>query len=345
MRAAIAVVAGLIFVRMATQGIAATYDQQATAAALSSDADATPIAEQAWAEARTWDPLNARYPGYLGFKVFLQREGRLADAEGALREAVRLEPSSLNDATLATVLAQEHKYGDAIQTLQNGLRSEPNSLDLRLTLAQMLPPPQSTDYLRQITALEDSPVGRVRAIGNITEYKFAIADAGVADAATDPAEARRFYQRAAALLESYVDEGGTTNIQRQVLIGDHPNPALDNQMRQLMPTSWGGSSRSRPPPTGPRCKRRHRRMIRNTPKCLPKRPNRVHCKPANLFSRRYIPHGHHRHPSTQAFQRRAQAATPPGPRPRRHLRSWPGAVSGRSLRQGHRRMCFRPRPA
>ena len=151
----------------------------------------------------------------------------------ALRDAVRLEPSSLNDSILATVLAQEHKYGEAIQALQAGLRSEPNSLDLRLTLAQMLPPPQSTDYLRQITAVGRQPGGAGPRHRQHHRIQFAIADAGVADAATDPAQARLYYQRAARLLESYADEGGTTNVQRQVLIGDHPNPALDNQMRRL----------------------------------------------------------------------------------------------------------------
>ena len=232
-RVALAVGAALILVRMAAQGLAATEDQQASAALGSPAADAAPTAEQAWSEARAWDPLNARYQTELGNQVYFGREGRLADAARALRDAVRLEPSSLNAASLATILAREHRYGDAIRALQDGLKSDPNSLDLRLLLAQLLPPPQSIDYLRQITVLEDSPVGRVRAIGNITEYKFAIADAGVADATPDPAEAQRDYRRAARLLESYANEGGTTNIQRMVLIGDHPNPALDDQMHRL----------------------------------------------------------------------------------------------------------------
>ncbi|MBV9852745.1 MAG: O-antigen ligase family protein [Armatimonadetes bacterium] len=249
-RSAMAVVAGLILVRMAAQGLAAAYDAQATAVVTNPDADATPVAEQGWAEAAHWDPLNARYPSYMGYRVYFQREGNLPAAESALREAVRLEPSSLNYASLATVLAREGRRDDAVRALQDGLRSDPNSIDLRLTLAQMLPPPQSVAYCRQITALEDGPVGRVRAIGNITEYKFPVADACVADAAfaaRDLDQARLYYARASRLLESYADEGGTANPQRQVLIGDRPSPALDAQMRDLYARVMGRRIALAPP--------------------------------------------------------------------------------------------------
>ena len=235
----IGTLAALIFVRMATQGVAASFNNQATAADVLPSTDATAAAEQGWAEAAHWDPLNAHYPSYLGFRVYFLREKNLTAAETQLRRAIDLEPSSLNYASLATLFTQERRFPEAIQALKDGLRNDPVSdtaLDMRLRLAQLLPPPQAVEYCRQITRLEDSPVGTVRAIGGTVPQQFAIADSGVADAAfaaNDSGQARVYYARAAKVLETYADQGGTANIQRQVMMGDRPDPTLDDQMGRL----------------------------------------------------------------------------------------------------------------
>ncbi len=236
LRVALGVSAALLGAYMAAQAVAASDAQRADAALAVNTPDGTATAEQDYADAAQWDPLNGRYPADLGLQVYYQREGRLPDAIAALRTATRLEPSSLNYAYLGTVLNADHQFPDALNAFRQGLRAEPNSVDIRLTLAQMLPPPQSVDYCRQVTVLEDSPVGRVRALGNVVEYRFAVADSCVADAedaAHAPAEAARYDARAEAVLEAYADEGGTTDPQRQALMGGHPDPALDARMRDL----------------------------------------------------------------------------------------------------------------
>jgi O-antigen ligase len=252
-------VAALFALYMGTQALAAHDAQQADVALSANTPDGTATAEQGYADAIQWDPLNGRYAANLGLQVYFQREGRLPDAIAALRTATRLEPSSLNYAYLGTVLNANHQFAAALDAFRQGLRADPNSVDIRLTLAQMLPPPQSVDYCRQITVLEDSPVGRVRALGNVPEYRFAIADACVADAAAgahDPSEAVRYYARAEAVLEAYADEGGTTDVQRQALMGDHTDPALDGRMRDLYAHVMSSQTALSPPADRPALQQR-----------------------------------------------------------------------------------------
>lgn len=204
---AVGTVAAALCVFTAAQGIAAGYGSQDYGAA------------------RAWDPLNGKNASDQGYKVFFIRNGDLPGAETALRTAVALEPNSLNYKRLGTVLQRGGRQREAQEVYRTGLEIDPNNLDLLLALG---------DY-RRLSDLEMTPVGTVRALGEVTETKFAVADAAMGDAAveTNPAEAADYYARAAKVLEAFADEGGSTDFERQALSGGHADPQLDRDMRSL----------------------------------------------------------------------------------------------------------------
>jgi len=175
--------------------------------------------------ARAWDPLNGHYPSDQGYKVFYLQNNALPEAETALHTAVALEPNTLNYKRLGTVLERAGKAQQAQDAYRSGLAADPNNLDLLLSLGNY----------RRVSELEMTPVGKVRALGEVTETRFAIADAKMGDltAMAAPAQAIDYYSRAAKLLEAYVTEGGSANIERQALSGGSVDPRKDLEMRQL----------------------------------------------------------------------------------------------------------------
>jgi len=180
---------------------------------------------QDYGSARSFDPLNGKYAAEQGYKEFFVKQGNLPEAETALRTGIALQPNSLNYKRLGTVLAQGGREHEAQEAYRTGLAADPNNLDLLLALGDT----------RRVSELEKTPVGTARALGEVTETKFAIADAKMGDAAakTSPAEAIAYYDRAASGLEAYVNEGGSLNVERQAISGGHPNPNLDTEMRSL----------------------------------------------------------------------------------------------------------------
>jgi O-antigen ligase len=200
-------VAAALCVLMAAQGIAAGYGAEDFGAA------------------RAWDPLNGKYAADQGYKEFFVKQGSLPEAETALRTAIALQPNSLNYKRLGTVLQQGGREREAQTAYRSGLAVDPNNLDLLLALGEY----------RRVSELELTPVGTVRALGEVTETKFALADAKMGDltAKTNPADAVAYYTRAASGLEAYVNEDGSLNIERQAISGGHPNPNLDTEMRSL----------------------------------------------------------------------------------------------------------------
>lgn len=216
---------------LASEGIAASYADQALAQIAIDPAGAA----QTYGAARAWDPLNGRYPSDAGYKIYYVRGGDLAQAETAVRTAVALEPNSLNYRRLGTILQSGGSQREALSAYQTGLRAEPNSLDLLNDLARLTPLPGSIGYYKRISDLELTPVGTVRALGEMTETKFARADVvmGEQAAKTNIGEAVTYYARAATVLEKFADEGGSLNEQRLAMEGGHPNPNLDADMRGL----------------------------------------------------------------------------------------------------------------
>lgn len=217
----------LLAALFAAQGISASFSAQAHAAETPQEAATN------YELAALWNPLSATPLADNAIRV-QEAQGNLPAAETLLRQAVTREPSAVNERRLGTVLAAQGKAGEAHAAFERGLRADPQSLDILLALAQGTPPPNNLSYYQTIARLEQSPVGTVRAIGGVTETKFAIADAALGDAAAHhPSEARDYYARAARLLEAYADEGGSANPQRQAMQGGHPNPAQDAQLRTL----------------------------------------------------------------------------------------------------------------
>lgn len=228
---AVGSVAAALCAFLAAQGIAASYGNQAPALIGADPAGAA----QAYGAARAWDPLNGRYPSDEGYKVYYQRGGDLGQAETAVRTAVALEPNSVNYRRLGNILQAGGSQMEALQAYQAGLRAEPNSLDLLNDLAWLTPLPGSLDYYKRISDLEMTPVGTVRALGEMTETKFARADVvmGEQAAKANKSEAIRYYTRAATVLEKFAEEGGSLNEQRLAMEGGRPNPSLDVDMRGL----------------------------------------------------------------------------------------------------------------
>ena len=224
-------VAAALLLLTGAQGIGAGY---AVTAEAQKSADPGGAAES-YDAARAWDPLNGRYPSDLGFGVEYVRQGDPLSAEAALEAAVALEPNSVNFRRLGTILQASGRTADALTAYQNGLRAEPNSVELLLRLARLSPPPASLGYYQRIADLEESPVGTARALGESVEPSFAYADAALGDAAvkTAPNRAGEYYRRAAALLEAYVTEGGSLNSQREAINGGQADPQTDTALRQL----------------------------------------------------------------------------------------------------------------
>ncbi len=213
------------------QGVGAGY---AVAAFAQESADPGGAAES-YNAARVWDPLNGRYPSDLGFGVEYVRQGDPLSAEAALEAATALEPNSVNYRRLGTILQASGRSADALAAYQNGLRAEPNSVELLLRLARLSPPPAALGYYQRIADLETSPVGTARALGESVEPSFAYADAALGDAAAqaDPTRANGYYRRATALLEAYVTAGGSLNEQREAINGGQADPQTDSALSRL----------------------------------------------------------------------------------------------------------------
>ncbi len=223
-------VAAALLVLTGTQGIGAGYGVAADA---QKDSDPGGAA-QSYNAARAWDPLNSRYPGDLGYGILYARQGDPASAETALDNAAALEPNSVNFRRLGTILLAAGRKADAVAAYQNGLRAEPNSVELLLRLARLSQPPQSLAYYQRLSDLELSPVGTARALGESVEPDFAYADAALADApGQTPAQAMDYCRRAAALLEMYADQGGSANAEREALSGGRPDPQTDKALGTL----------------------------------------------------------------------------------------------------------------
>ena len=231
-------VATALLLLTGTQGIGAGY---AVTAAGQKDSDPGGAAES-YNAARAWDPLSSQYPGDLGYTVDYSRSDDLANAENALNNAVALEPNSVNYRRLGTVLLAAGRKADALAAYQAGLNAEPNSVELLLRLARLSPPPDALGYYKRLSDLEQSPVGTARALGESAEPSFAYADAALGDApGQPPAQAMGYYRRAAALLETYADQGGSVNTEREAMSGGRPDPQTDTALstlyRQVM-TRW-----------------------------------------------------------------------------------------------------------
>ena len=223
-------VAAALLLLTGTEGIGAGY---AVAADAQKDSDPGG-AVQSFSAARAWDPLSSRYPGDLGYGVYYSRMGDVGNAETALNTAVALEPNSVNYRRLGTVMQAAGRNADAVAAYRNGLQAEPNSVELLLRLARLSSPSNALAYDKRLSDLEQSPVGTARALGESVDPSFAYADAALGDApGQSPAQAMDYDRRAAALLETYIEQGGSVNTEREALSGGRPDPQTDTALSAL----------------------------------------------------------------------------------------------------------------
>ena len=219
-------------------------------------------AQTDFALAQVWDTLNARHYTDMASHVY-NPVSNLPAAEEEIRQAVRLQPNGANYLRLGRVLAAQGKTGDALTAYNNGLAYDPNSIDLLLEAARLSP--NGLSYYQRLANLETGPVGTVRAIGEIVEWKFAYADAALG-----------LYARAARLLEAYAEEGGSTNGQRQAMQNGQSNPAQDRELRTLYTRVMDGLARTSPPAQQSEIARRRQKTLALYDTLLAPPPNGVH---------------------------------------------------------------------
>ena len=177
-------------------------------------------------------PLDGHVLGEYGYRLQGVAHQDAQSAVASLQKAIELQPDSTNFRRLGDVYAMSGQTQLAIDTYKRGLAAEPYSVDLLLDLAKISPQTESLAYYARLYRVEKSPVGQVRALGDITEARFAIADTALAEDAMktkDLASATKYYEDARTLLEQYASEGGSTNTQHQALSGGHSDPQADRQ--------------------------------------------------------------------------------------------------------------------
>lgn len=212
-----------------------SYHGTAAAAASGSSGDAG-AADSEYRSAIGLAPLNGKLLGEYGYRVQFASQHDADGAVKSLQAAIALLPDSVNYMRLGRIYAATNQIPLAIEAYKRGLQAEPNSVDLLIELAAISSREDALKTYQRLAGLEQSSVGQVRAIGDITEARFAIADAAVADDALarhDDATALVYYNRAHKILEQYATEGGSTNEQHEAMSGGHPDPRGDGQYAAL----------------------------------------------------------------------------------------------------------------
>ena len=194
------------------------------------------VAEELYSNAVTWAPLNGRILSELGYRVQFGAQKNAQSATETLRAAVALMPDSVSYRRLGDVYAASGQSDLAVDAYKHGLLAEPHSVDLLIDLARTVPKEQALEYYRDLAEQEISPVGQIRALEDITDARYAIADAQMGDDAAakgSAADALTYYRRAQAILDKYAEEGGSADAQHMALSGGRPDPEGDKQYGEL----------------------------------------------------------------------------------------------------------------
>lgn len=134
--------------------------------------------------------------------------GQWDQAIAAGLSAVRFAPDRAAGYDFLAVLRNYQQRPDmALETYREGLRHTPQNVHLLYSVAELLQRQGERDRslaaYRKIVAVEDSPAGQVRALGEVREYRFARARvilANTAEREGRPDEAFEHRRRAACLL-------------------------------------------------------------------------------------------------------------------------------------------------
>lgn len=227
---AVAAIAGAIFSAMTSAGL--LIGKSAADTVRSNPTEA----EELYSNAITWAPLNGRILSELGYRIQFGAQRNAQSATQTLHAAVDLMPDSVSYRRLGDVYAASGQSALAMDAYKHGLLAEPHSVDLLIDLAHTVPKEQALEYYRALAQQEVSPVGQIRALEDITDPRYAIADAQMGDDATakgDTGGAITYYRRAQAILDKYAEEGGSADTQHMALSGGRPDPDADKQYADL----------------------------------------------------------------------------------------------------------------
>jgi len=234
---AAAALAGAVF--SICNGVAAA--NVASAQTLLADPSINPAdAGAGYEKAMTWAPLDGKYPAEYGYRVLVQRENAIPDGISQLRYAIERQPDCLNYYRLGSTLQRSGDNAGAIVAYKGSIKRDPNYLDSLIALARITTREESLQYYRQIADLDKSPVGQVRAIGDMVEQRFAI---GYVAAAQDDAakgdwnSALKDDRRAIAILERYAIETGSNYTEREAQHGGTTSPPDDQEAATLYDTA------------------------------------------------------------------------------------------------------------
>ncbi|MGO8670970.1 MAG: O-antigen ligase family protein [Capsulimonadaceae bacterium] len=247
LRLAVGIAAVVVAVVNLSNGAAAWQAQRARDILAQSSPDPA-AAQAAYAGAMSLAPLNGQYPSDVGMLIDGQDQ---AASIACLRTASKLLPDSTNEGRLGRALEAAGDTAGALSAYQQGLKQDPNRMDLMLELAALQPPAASIQTYRRITMLEASPVGQVLALGNNHDPAYAIADnivAGDCAAHGNQAGARAYYLRVVADLEVYVRETCSADQQRRGENNEKAKPDYDRQLATLYDGAMDILERGAPDP-------------------------------------------------------------------------------------------------
>ncbi|HEX5323067.1 MAG TPA: O-antigen ligase family protein, partial [Capsulimonadaceae bacterium] len=215
-------VCGLVVVGMFWNGIATSY-----------------AAAGDYQSAQGMEPLSGPFTSLLGWRTYLP-QGNAGGAEMALRRATELAPDSISFNHLGDYYLYAKQPEAAVISFQDGLRFDPNSLELLLKTAQTEDSlghhADALRYYAKMAALQQAPYGRILAITEVTEYRYAYADSAVGNQNLIQGNlqaAQANFQSAQRVLEAYAREGGSRNIMRLAENGHKSDSDLDQGLQQL----------------------------------------------------------------------------------------------------------------
>jgi tetratricopeptide (TPR) repeat protein len=228
---AVAVILGVTLLAWGSAEATATIANEAV-----SRTGNTSAAYTSFRSATQLNPLNGSYFSTLGFK--LDQSVDPAASEPDLRRAVELEPDGVNYRRYAKFLLAHDRPGDALTQLRAGIVVEPNNVDLwnlaaEAHLAQNDAASAIAAY-EEVSYIETSPVGTIRAVTEIVDINYVDADLFLADNCVthhNLTRALELYGRVEATLRAYATEGGTTNMMRMPTVGGHYDARVDEKQR------------------------------------------------------------------------------------------------------------------
>ena len=218
----------------ATTAARAAEERVASAVAAGSLAEST----SAFQSAIDADPLDPE--PRLDLALLLESSHDTAGAEAALQGAARVARIGKCYYRLGQFYAREHQPARAVELFEQARYAEPHNLQNLKALADSLialqRSPEAVSVYRSMTALQNSPYGKVRAVPELVETDFALAHLGIARSAYQQSRWREAASEANGAVEVYrefwdwfkrdTDISATTGAGKQSAISEGYSGAL-----------------------------------------------------------------------------------------------------------------------